>query len=308
MSNQQLIRERITNQIIEALRKGTAPWRRPWTDLQNGGLPRNVASGRLYSGVNPLLLQLVALERTYHSQWWGTFRQWSDLGARIKKRPDDVPPGEFGTRIVFFRPIEKITKNEKGEEKKSRFGLMREFTVFNVEQVEGACVDHLRAKPRASSAFVDFEPADRVIAATGADIRYGGTQAYYARKADYIQIPVKEAFSSPNDWYSTHFHELCHWSEKRLEWTASYAMNELVAEIGSCYLSSEIGIPQSDDLRNHESYLSSWLREFEDDPTALFRAATQASKATDYLLSLSRSHEDDSADEETTVEETVASN
>src|SRR5476651_2097581 len=88
MATQMEIRESITNKIVEALKKGTAPWRRPWSDMANTGSPANAVSKRPYSGVNPLILELISLERGFQSRWWATFRQWQGLGFRIKRRPD----------------------------------------------------------------------------------------------------------------------------------------------------------------------------------------------------------------------------
>lgn len=45
MASQQEIRESITNQIVEALEHGTAPWRRPWSIDSCSGPPTNVVSG-----------------------------------------------------------------------------------------------------------------------------------------------------------------------------------------------------------------------------------------------------------------------
>jgi antirestriction protein ArdC len=153
-------------------------------------------------------------------------------------------------------------------------------------------VDHLRARPRSSASIINYEPAEHAIAATGADVGFGGNRAFYSRSHDFMQMPPKESFESQKEWYSTHLHELAHWSENRMEWKASYAMNELIAEIGSCYLTSEIGIPHSDDMTNHNSYLASWLKEFESDPKAIFKAATQASKVADFIMSFSRPKEE----------------
>jgi antirestriction protein ArdC len=81
------------------------------------------------------------------------------------------------------------------------------------------------------------------------------------------------------------FHELAHWSEKRLGWEDSYAMGELVAEMSACFVASELRIPQSGDfLEQHTAYLASWLTKLESDPKFIFRASTAASKASDFLL------------------------
>ena len=142
--------------------------------------------------------------------------------------------------------------------------------------------------------FVDYEPADQAIAATGADIRYGGDRAFYRRPlagdGDFIQLPHKGTFSAPKEFYATALHELMHWSEHRLDWEGNYAEGELRAEIGACYALAELGVPQSDDLTNHHAYLESWLAALQRDPRFIFAASTAASKAADFVLSFSRSH------------------
>ena len=142
---------------------------------------------------------------------------------------------------------------------------MRSYTVFNIDQVEGHHLDHLRVGHSVSNTNpVDtYEEADRVIEATGADIRYGGNQAFYSPSGDFIQVPLREQFSA-GEWYETIFHELCHWTQPRLNWNPAeggYALGELMAEIGSCYLASELGIPTGGDLGQSpelHSQLAAW--------------------------------------------------
>ena len=114
---------------------------------------------------------------------------------------------------------------------------------------------------------------------------------------DFIEMPLRERFTSLHGFYATAFHELTHWSEVRLGWEGTYAMGELVAEIAGCFVCAQIGIPNSDDLSNHTSYLAHWLRDLEDDPRAILRAASQASKAAKFILSFSRKAEEQPVEE-----------
>jgi len=119
-----------------------------------------------------------------------------------------------------------------------------------------------------------YEEADAVIAATGADIRYGGNAAFYNRAQDYIQVPLREQFTAA-DYYETVLHELCHWTEapSRLDWNRKeegYAMGELIAEMGSCFLATELGIPNAESLPNHASYLEHWLKAMQNDHRFIF--------------------------------------
>jgi antirestriction protein ArdC len=302
MAHQEEIRRRVTQEIVTALKAGARPWVRPWRSLENTGLPTNVVSERCYSGVNVLLLQLVAQARDYQSKFWGTYNQWQSLGCHVLKRPDHIPAGQYGTRIVFCKPVTKTRKDANGDDEEERFFLMREFTVFNAEQVTGPGIEDYRAKPRNSNGFVDYQPAEDVIAATGADIRHGGGRAVYRIEEDHIQLPPKEAFSQAHEYYGTALHELTHWSghESRLArltklarfGSEAYAVEELVAEMGAAFLCAELGIPQADDLSNITAYLASWLRVLERDHNAIFTASSAATKAADYILGFSRARED----------------
>ena len=264
-------------------------------------MPTNAVSGNPYSGVNVLLLMLVSQARNYQSKIWATFRQWQSLGFQVKKRPDHIPAGQYGTRCVLFKPVTKTTKNSDGEKEEEKFFLLREFVLFNAEVVSGPGIEAYLAKPRNSNGFVDYQPAEEVIAATGADIRYG-TRAVYRIEQAFIQLPVKGAFSKSSEYYATALHELTHWSgnEQRLArlnklarfGTESYAVEELVAEIGSALLCAQLGIPASEDLSNVTAYLASWLNVLERDFNAIFTASSAASKAADYILSFSKAPEE----------------
>ena len=146
MASQQQLRESITDQIIAALESGgVPPWRRPWRVGPNAGSPANVVSRKAYRGINPLLLELASARHGLTSKWWATFNQWKQLGGKVMPRPSHVPSGRWGTQIVFWSPITKTVKDHDGEEEEDRFFVMRTYTVFNVDQVEGDHLDHLRA-------------------------------------------------------------------------------------------------------------------------------------------------------------------
>jgi len=225
-----------------------------------------------------------------------TFRQWEALGGRVNRRPEHVPPGQLGTAIVFCKPVTKKDTDENGEEVEDKFLVLRTYTVFNLDQVTGP-FDHLRvgqAPVPAHEVQQRYEQADNVIEATGADIWYGGERAFYRIEGDYIQMPHRDQFALP-EFYETAFHELTHWTEHpaRLNWDRNrpentYAMGELVAELGGVYMAGELGLPTSQNLVNHAAYLKNWLNGMKNDSRYIFKAAAQANRAVDYLLSFSR--------------------
>lgn len=283
MSTQSDIRQQITTRIVEALRAGTPPWRRPWrADRTNVGVAANGSTGHTYRGVNALLLGLAG----YECRWWATSAQIRALGGRVRR-------GELSTRIVFCRHVEKTPKfTVDGDEVIETFPLLKTYSVFNVEQTDG--LERLLPRPGEPRAFVPFAQVEAVLAASGADIRYGGSKAEYDPSRDLIRLPDPEAFAAPHDFYSTAFHELAHWTghHSRLDrltknakfGSTAYAREELVAEIAGCFLAAEIGIAQSSDLSNHTAYLNSWLKILGNDPSAIFTAAAQASAAASFLF------------------------
>jgi antirestriction protein ArdC len=297
MPSQSEIRQSITEQIVAALAAGTAPWRRPWSSDPCAGAPKNAVSNKNYSGVNPLLLHIAAQRHGFKSRYWATYRQWTELGAQVISRPSHVPAGEWGCQIVFCKPCRRIKTNVAQEESEERFWLLRTYTVFNVDQVSGSSVDRFRVgQQENTSTDVEqrFQLADDAIEATGADIRFGGDQAFYQPDLDYIQMPHRHQFQKTN-FYDSLFHELCHWSEHptRLNWDRTkpenaYALGELIAELGACYLAGELELPLADTLGNHASYLQNWLGAMNNDCKFIFKAAAQATRAADFILSFSR--------------------
>ena len=141
---------------------------------------------RAYAGLNPMLLEIHAIRHGFQSRWWGTFAQWHALGCTIRKRPQDVEEGHWGCRVVFYKPVTKTVVDEQtGDEDEERFFVLRTFTVFNADQTDGDAAEDLRAarqdQGQTNDAEPDFAPAEELISATGADIRYGGDRAFYHR-------------------------------------------------------------------------------------------------------------------------------
>ena len=107
-------------------------------------------------------------------------------------------------------------------------------------------------------------------------------------------IPSADKFISQEEYYATLFHELIHSTghpsrlnrelQGRHEAKQSYAKEELIAEIGSAFLCSMLGIDNSDILQNKAAYIQSWLKALKDDKRLVVKAASHAQKAVDYIL------------------------
>ena len=292
MPSQSELRQQITNEIIASLQKGIVPWKQPWASDPNCGRPTNAVTKNPYNGVNILLLGLHNRDYMSHGKYFATYKQWQSIGGQVMSRPDGVPKGKWGCKAIFFKPLSKTKTNRNGEEIQDNFCVMRQFTVFNIFQVEGEHLDHLRpGYCENTDPEVSFREADELIANTEAGIMHGGNKANYDPSMDIINMPFRHQFDG-SAYYETLLHELCHWTEHpdRLDWDRdddqnSYALGELIAEMTSCFVCSELGIALAEGIENHAAYVSNWLKPLKNDPSFIFRASTQASKAADYLLS-----------------------
>ncbi|TWB93216.1 hypothetical protein FBZ93_111255 [Bradyrhizobium macuxiense] len=177
-----------------------------------------------------------------------------------------------------------------GEERDTQIHYMKGYSVFNAEQIDGLPVSYHAQPEPVTETIPRIECAGSFFAALGADIRHGGPDAYYAIGSDHIQMPPFEAFQDAESYYATLAHEATHWTRhpKRLDrdlgrkrfGDAGYAMEELVAELGSAFTCAALDLNPA--LRTeHASYIDHWLRVLKDDKRAIFTAAAHA--AADFL-------------------------
>jgi antirestriction protein ArdC len=282
---------RIADKIIADLEKGVRPWMRPWNaDHAAGRITRPLRSnGVPYRGINVVMLWSASVAKGYACPLWLTFKQALELGGNVRK-------GGTGELVVYADRITRTETDAKGAEVEKAIPFLKGYTVFNAEQCEGLPAHYTaKAEPPALTPLQRLEAADRFFAATGADIRHGGTRAYYAEGPDYVQMPPFETFKDAESHAATLAHELTHWTkhEKRLardlgrlrHGDEGYAREELVAELGSAFLSADIGI--TPEVReDHAAYIASWLTVLKGDKRFVFTAASHAQRALDYLHGL----------------------
>lgn len=283
---------RITDKIIEDLAKGVRPWMKPWTAANTAGrITRPLRyNGQPYSGVNVLLLWSEGIARGYTSSTWMTFKQSLELGAAVRK-------GETGTTVVFASRFTKSETDGNGGEVEREIPFLKAYSVFNVEQIDGL-PDRYRHQP---APVLDpagrIEHADRFFRNTGAVIRHGGNQAFYAPAADIIQMPPFESFKDVASYYAILSHEVTHFTapahrlgrdlSRYAKDKTDRASEELIAELGSCFLCADLGIvPELEPRPDHASYLGSWLKVLTDDRRAIFQAAAHAQRAVSFLHGL----------------------
>lgn len=287
------IYQSVTNQIIAALETGTPPWVCPWQAGSGDLAPANLSSGRPYRGINVLLLNLRAMSAGFSANRWMTFQQARSLGACVRK-------GEEGTPVVFFKMLERDGNMPSAANHplgRKVVPLLRTFTVFNTAQIDGL-PEALVPIPAAAPKWNACEVAELILLASQADIRHGGSRAFYSPSQDVIQMPGRASFDSADGYYRVALHELTHWSghPSRCNRVLSsrthieaYAFEELVAEMGSAFLMNYAGLSSH---VHHASYIESWLQALRNDKRLIFTAASLAQKAADYLLPVPVSSED----------------
>jgi antirestriction protein ArdC len=294
---------RITDKIIADLEQGVRPWLRPWNaDHAAGRITRPLRhNGIPYKGINVIMLWSASMTRSYSAPLWLTFKQAQELGGHVRK-------GEAGELVVYADRITRTETDAKGEEVERAIPFLKGYTVFNAEQIDGLPAHyHAKAEPPALTLHQRIDAADRFFTATQADIRHGGTRAYYAPGSDHVQMPPFETFRDAESYAATLAHELTHWTkhDRRLArdfgrmryGDEGYAREELVAELGSAFLCADLGI--TPDVRpDHADYIASWLTVLKGDKRFIFTAAGHAQRAADYLHGLQPQAADEQAEEE----------
>ena len=287
-ANRTSLYDEITTKILAELEAGRVPWVQPWGTAAAKAplaMPKNAATSRNYSGINVLILWGSVIEHGFPVQGWVTFRQALSLGGNVRK-------GEHGTTVVYadrFVPDdEKKRAKETGEEAQA-IPFLKRFTVFNLAQCEGLPENLAVAAPPPEPGLIE-PTVEALIKTTGIDFRIGGSRAFYAPAHDYVQVPPPQAYFEPINWHRTALHELGHASgaPHRLNRDLSgsfgskkYAFEELVAEMNAAFCCASLGIAPT---VRHADYIGSWLDVLREDNRAIVRAASQASKAADFLL------------------------
>jgi antirestriction protein ArdC len=282
--------DRVTSHIVAALEQGTRPWMQPWNASHAAGsISRPLRhNGKPYSGVNIICLWMTAEVSGFSCPYWMTFQQAKELGGFVKK-------GEHGSPVVYASTFTKKEQADNGQESEEEIPFLKSYTVFNASQVEGLPQHFYQLAEPNTNKLERIERAEEFFKNTQADIRTGGDRAFYSPAEDYIRLPPFETFRDAGSHAATLSHELSHWTrhasrlnrdfgQKRFGDDA-YAVEELVAELGSAFLCADLQI--TPEIReDHASYLACWLKVLKQDKRAIFTAASHASKAVDFLHGL----------------------
>ncbi len=315
----------ITESIMKAIKNSKAKYKKAWTTgnaVDKFLIPINFISKKEYRGVNHTLLKS-QLDGGFFDAWnnpyFLTFKQIEELKGKVKK-------GAEACKVVYFTKLYKINLKDhkdfasydvkkaekyckdKGIDKDLIFyiPILKYYNVFNGSDIEG--IDFKLKKVKVGRIVPDTETnvSAKLIVENypkpAPKIKHGGNRAFYSGGADYVQMPLFTSFKTEADYYRTLFHELTHSTghARRLNreignkfGSDKYAKEELVAEFGAIFLSAYAGIVWFNN-DNHVAYLKSWNRRFErakKDNKFLMRGASEAQKATDYILGIKNGSE-----------------
>lgn len=290
-------RQEVTDNIIRLLEQGTAPWQKPWDASGSLVMPVNPTTGKAYHGGNVIHLFATAMSKGYDDPRWMTYKQAQEQEWQVRK-------GEKGTQIEFWDMRREQTgvpaspdETTLPDDRRKR-PIHRVYTVFNAIQIDG--IPPFETRPRTE--FEAIDAGERILASSGAVIHHDQLdRAFYTRSQDEIHLPRREFFEDAPGYYSTALHELAHWTghpsrlnrptlnESYRFGDPNYAQEELRAELASVFLSAERGIPHQPD--RHAAYVASWIKALKNDKNEIFRAASDAARATDFLLALDRTPE-----------------
>jgi antirestriction protein ArdC len=277
--NSKNIAKVITDKVIEGLRNNPGKWIKSWTSSSR---PRNLFTGHEYNGCNWLWLSMVQGGKDVgDSNKWLTYNQAKQMTGLEKP----IKRGSKGQPIILYKPL-KVTEQVGDALKEKMVPIMRVFTVFNRDVVEGLPKEIIPEDNEENK----LEEVEGVIRNHKIDVKNGYDGACFIPSQDVIHMPKIVDFKSTEDYYATLLHEMTHWTghKSRLDRDmstafggSSYAFEELVAELGSAMLCNNFNI--EGDLQ-HTEYIASWLKALEDDEKLILKASAKAQKAFDYLL------------------------
>ena len=280
--------QEVTDKIIAVLERGVLPWRRQW-DAGRCDVPINAVTGHVYRGINRVMLDMLGMGFGADPRWC-SYRQALARGWQVRH-------GETGSRIYFYRRIErKAAEPGDGREgdtdtRRGFFPLLRTYTVFHASQIDG--IPEYAPAQAGEHAWRKPDAVQKIIDASGIEVRTGGDRACYIPAEDVMCLPPAHAFDSANLWAEVALHEFSHASghPSRLNHKLStifgssdYAFEELVVSLATGMVGPELGVGV--DLDNQASYIENWLGALRKNQRTIFRAAAEAQRVADYILGL----------------------
>lgn len=318
--NNKEIAKKVVDRICEMIAEGRPlPWVQPWN--------READKVRVVDGYKEITLTPTAWNRqgkpykganTYLPKGeYITFNQAQKEGGKVRR-------GAKGFPVVYWN-FKHITETDPdtGEQVQKTLPILKYYTVFRVEDVEGITQKHNPKPEVVRVPLYHYEPtnpdsdlndtAEQVVAdyiaraGNGFEVKRDkdSDRAYYSPMSDYVRVPRREQFTILNEFYSTLFHELAHSTGhktrlNRFTGKAAYATfgseeysrEELVAESTAASILNALGLEEANTFRNSAAYIKSWANAIKNDPLMYVTATTRAQAAFDLILGVESNPEE----------------
>ena len=262
--------------------------------------PHNPVTGTRYRGVNRAWLSFAAMLEGYGDSRWLTFNEVrKHEGWHLRKGSHGHKVEKWTLRTIALTDDEgEPLVDEDGEQRtRSYLFLQSMHTVLNASCVEGI---EPMSFPVQDDAEL-FEVADRFIALVrkhGAYLEDAEDGAYYTPLSNTIHLPMRATFATARDFCATLFHEFAHSTKaaermgrvRRDMGDASYAFEELVAEMTSLFVQADMGFDSfGNTTENSIAYLQGWARKAHSDEGTVklvMQAITEAQRVADWIVAL----------------------
>lgn len=276
-----------------------------WFSVAGHGFPQNV-EGRLYQGMNSLILYLLCEKRNYVTPVFMTFLQAKTQEVNVLKGQKAFPVlyWDFSIKNENGSKIKIDEYNSLSDELKKEYKVIpytKEYWVFNVDQTNYAEKypekwEELKqkfavAELKDENGMLSCPVLDRMLQEDAwlcpidSSIR---DRSFYRPSEDKIFIPHKGQFYSGEMFYSTLIHEMAHSTGadtrcareiKNKFGDAKYAKEELVAECVAAVTCHSLGIVNGIQDENAQ-YLKNWLAAIREEPKFLYSVLAEVGKAS----------------------------
>lgn len=285
----------VTRKIIKHLERGEIPWRRTLKHPYIG-FAKNYYSGNRYKGINWLLLNLMT---SHEVPFYMTWNQIQKLGGNVLR-------GKKSNEVFYFNSyyrnragdlisVVQAEQMEARHEEVQRISYLKKHCVFNIACTRGINWEEPEEKHQNDV----ITHCDLILDAMkeGPVIKHQKAfEAYYNPVLDHIVLPQFKVFNDPETYYLLLFHNLIHWTghikrlgrfaimDRTLGDQLIYTEEGLIAELGACMLTAIVGLEQLTQLEEESDHVSAWIQAMEEDKRFIFRAASRAQQAVDFIL------------------------
>ncbi len=299
--NKEAYRAELADAFAHVLEEKGLEWKKEWQG-SGGGAPHNGITKANYRGCNAFWLSLVSMMKGYDDPRWVTMLQIMDNDK--KYHPNEqwhLKKGSKATYVEYWYPYDNenrkaLTWDQYKQEladgrSPKEFSLSTRYTaVFNAHDIEGMPeLEHIE-----NHDVLQDELIKKLSDGMGVEIfTDGGDQAYYSPSQDKIHLPTPESFTSEYAFNATALHELSHSTghptrlnrpQSAFFGTSQYAYEELVAEMCSCFMGTELQTEATQEhIDNHKAYVQSWIQSIKEKPETLVRAIKDAQAAANYM-------------------------